>query len=133
MDDRDNPDPEATANVDPDLSTIRAALEMRFEPLHDNEILELRVLGFGDKHAPVSGYFDYAHLEQMALMAAELSRIAEGVYVTLNPVRGDLIARARNRGRFWPKATTADGEITRRIFLLIISRSISQVVAQSRI
>src|SRR5208337_1383636 len=43
----------------------------------------------------LSGYFDDHSL--LAKKAAELSGTVPGVYVTLNPVRADLLARAMNR------------------------------------
>ncbi len=69
----------------------------------------------------VSGYFTHASLETAAGLIAGLdeSGLAPGVYVTLNPVRSDLLARAANRLKRRAPETTADGDIVVRRWLLI--------------
>ena len=44
---------------------------------------------------------------------------AHGVYITLNPVRHDCLARAANRAIIYAKHTTGDVEITQRLWFLI--------------
>lgn len=69
----------------------------------------------------VSGYFTHASIETAASLIAELdeSGLAPGVYVTLNPVKPDLLARAANRLKRRAPETTADGDILARRWLLI--------------
>ncbi len=69
----------------------------------------------------VSGYFTHASIEAAAGLIAELdeSGLAPGVYVTLNPVRSDLLARAANRLKRRTPETTADGDTIMRRWLLI--------------
>lgn len=65
-----------------------------------------------------SGYFD--NPQALAREAARISGAdAEAVYVTLNPVNPDLLARAVNRIKGQNPATTADDQIERRRNLLI--------------
>jgi Mrp family chromosome partitioning ATPase len=63
-----------------------------------------------------SGYFD--NPEKLARSAAELSGMAQGAHVTLNPVNPVLLARASNRVQPYAKATTNDGDVARRHRLL---------------
>jgi hypothetical protein len=79
--------------------------------------VELRVV-----HSPkgtLSGYFD-----DPGQLAAECEALSgglgiEAVYATLNPVRPDLLARAHNRVKQWARHTTADADVTRRLWLPI--------------
>ncbi len=68
-----------------------------------------------------SGYFQAEHIEDAAVQIAELdaSGRAPNIYVTLNPVRPDLLARSANRLK--PKAaeTTADADIVVRRWMLV--------------
>jgi Domain of unknown function (DUF927) len=66
----------------------------------------------------VSGYFK----DRAAFIAAVQTitgEDAEGVYVTLNPAKSDLFARAANHIKDNAQATTADNDIVRRTTLLI--------------
>jgi hypothetical protein len=63
----------------------------------------------------VSGYFDFDHLEDLARHAMEWTGKAEGCYVTINPVKPDLLARASNRVIKKPRHTTTDADIVRRV------------------
>ena len=65
---------------------------------------------------PCRGYFDDPALA--AESAASMSGKAEGVYITLNPVLPDLLARANNRLNTG-KPSTSDKEITQRCWLPI--------------
>src|SRR5262249_7321365 len=71
------------------------------------------------KRGTVSGYFDGQHREKLIEAAAELSGLAQGVYVTLNPVIPTLLARALNRAKAFPDGTTKDDDILRRLWLPI--------------
>lgn len=99
----------------PDLSIIRQALKT-FRPGPEH-VLELRALKVGAHKYTLNGFFDDAHLAEMARAALELSSTAEGVYFTLNAVRSDLLARAANRIAERPVAGTQDSDIARRRWL----------------
>jgi predicted P-loop ATPase len=94
-------------------SNILVALKGLFQPEH---IIELRA--FSGKITS-SGFYDYTHFEQLATHAAKLSGKADGIYVTLNPVKPDLLAWAFNCIKEYPKHTTSDALITKRIHFLI--------------
>lgn len=64
-----------------------------------------------------SGYFDDP--EKLVAAAASIDGTAVGVYVTPNPVRPELLARASNRLAFGTKTTTADSDVLVRRFLLV--------------
>ena len=66
-----------------------------------------------------SGYFDYEHISAVPEALKRLLSF-RGVYVTVNPVNPDLLARAVNRLRpAGRNPTTADTDIVRRRWLLI--------------
>jgi hypothetical protein len=80
-------------------------------------VFEVRILGaLKNKSAVCSGYFDNTDRAAAAIMRYPQ---AKGVYITLNPVKGALLARASNRIEEWAKHATADEHITRRRWLLI--------------
>jgi hypothetical protein len=114
-----------TAAPAPDLVEIRRAVDIFFE---QGRIFELRALG--TTKATISGYFD--DLSALANAAYVCSAavynngrgpvagyLAEGVYLTLNPVRRDLFARSANSLTIYAKHTTADSEVAQRRWLLI--------------
>ena len=87
------------------------------------DVFEIRVLeaitkAYSRPHIE-SGYFDFEHIESVP---NELSHIqyAKGVYVTVNPVKNDLLARANNRIRVPGKEpVTADSDVLCRRWLLV--------------
>ncbi len=81
------------------------------------QVTEMRVMGVDGKKRTDSGYFD--DMKKLAQAAARYDGRAEAVYITLNPVNPDLLARANNRMKEWAKNTTNDREITGRRWLLI--------------
>jgi hypothetical protein len=83
-----------------------------FEP---GAVVELRVLD--TSRGVVCGYFD--DFEKLAVAAVRLSGKGSGVYVTLNSVDPELIARAANRMKEFAKKTTGDGDVLRRRWLPI--------------
>ncbi len=84
---------------------MRNALGVLFEP---DAVVELR--GFVGRKT-VSGYFD--DHDVLASEAHSLNKNGFQVYVTLNEVNPDLLARAANRIREYPKGTTSDTDIVR--------------------
>ena len=102
--------PKAAASPKVDLAEIRRALDFLFEP---GQVSEMRVLH--TRRGTVAGYFD--DLDKLAAAAASQSGKAPGVYVTLNPVNPDLLARANNRTKEYARETTADRDILNRRWL----------------
>jgi hypothetical protein len=90
-------------------SHIREALDVLFEPDH---VAELRA--FKGKRT-ASGYFD--DHDALAREAERLDKERYQVYVTLNEVNPDLLARAANRVKEYPKSTTSDNDIVWRRWL----------------
>lgn len=112
------------------MADIAAQLQRTWELFKaDNAIVEVRALDCSGKSrawqgwatGTVSGYFDdgVAFCEAVALLDAD--RKASGIYVTMNPVQPDLLARAVNRLIPITKhgSTTEDVHIVARRWLLI--------------
>jgi hypothetical protein len=102
-----------------DLAEIRRSIALLFPT---DAIVELRVLKGKDGgifQGTVSGYYDGGHRKELAEAAERWNGKAPGVYITLNPVRPDLLARAKNRCIIHAKDTTKDNEILQRYWLLI--------------
>lgn len=78
-------------------------------------IYEVRILKTA--HGTVSGYFD--NEQDMNASVLDYDGKVKGIYTTLNPVHPDLFERAPNRLITHAKETTKDGEIVRRLKLLI--------------
>ena len=89
---------------------IRRFLDLLLEP---GQVSELR--GLHTKQGTVSGYFD--DMGKLAQAAQSLSGKAPAVYMTLNPVNPELLARAANRVKPYARETTADRDIVRRRWL----------------
>ncbi len=93
-----------------DPAAIAEALRQLILP---GAVTELRMPG--TTHGTVSGYF--TDLEALARAGATGSGKAAGVYITVNPVRPELLARATNRVVEYAKHTTADTDIQARRWL----------------
>src|SRR5262249_46205267 len=65
-----------------------------------------------------SGYFDSNHLKEMAKYALKYTGGAPGVYLTMNPVKPELLARRSNRCEA-AEVTTNDTQIVARQWLLL--------------
>jgi hypothetical protein len=70
-----------------------------------------------NRDGTISGYFN--DLEKLAYWAEERSGVVSSVYLTLNPVKPDLMARANNRIERWASFTTADADVVKRLRLLL--------------
>jgi len=81
--------------------------------LEEGSVAELRILN--TRKGTVSGYFD--DFDKLAQAASEWDGKAPGVYVTLNPVNPDLLARASNHVTEFAKHTTSDTDVARRRWL----------------
>src|SRR5438309_1764609 len=88
------------------------------------QVTELRALGvstasYRRPHVE-AGFYDYDHLENMAIAAAHLSGHAKGIYFMLNPLKADLLARRANRLDVAEEGTLAkDQDVLARRWLLI--------------
>lgn len=80
------------------------------------DVVELRVAKAG-RHRTISGYFN----DPAALVEAirEMDGKGPGVYVTLNPVKPDLLARSSNRVKAFAETTTGDADILKRCWMLV--------------
>ena len=103
-----------------DANEITHALRLWFQA---GDVFEVRVLDavsadYRREHIE-SGYFDYEHISAVPEALKRLLSF-RGVYVTVNPVNPDLLARSVNRLRpAGRNPTTADTDIVRRRWLLI--------------
>ena len=82
-----------------------------------DQVVELRAIGKGSTNYTESGYF--TDLRKMAEEAARITKFANGVYFTPNPVSPDLLARSTNRTTPFLKNTASDMDIIHRQWLLI--------------
>ena len=87
----------------------------------ETEIRELRALGVKSadgKPIVVAGWFDDP--DKLLQAAQEIEqRQPTGIYITLNPVERELLVRSPNRLVDRPRSTTADRDISRRVWLPI--------------
>jgi hypothetical protein len=83
-----------------------------------DNVTEVRILGVAHR-GTISGYYDAAHLDTLASHVLRYDGTAEGVYIVLNPVRPELLARAKNRLQERPKNTTNDSDVSNRVWLFI--------------
>lgn len=99
---------------------IIKALNIWFKP---GDIFEIRildaVLANSNWAHTASGYFDFDYIEDIPNQLANFKTYG-GIYVTLNPVNPDLLARANNRfKKAKTRETTSDKDILCRRWLLI--------------
>lgn len=105
--------------------TIRTVLGWYKRLLDPDHAVELRALEYdpdGKGYARTAiGFFDCAHWEDMVREASKLSGKAKGVYITINPVRLDLLARINNRVKVVKSSGegAADKDVVARRFLLV--------------
>ncbi len=104
---------------DTDIDGLRAFWSVLAQPggVHEVRIPKTR-RGPRCFSGTVSGYFNdvEAFISSVDGIAGQ---DAEAVYVTLNPVNPDLLARAANWLKNWVRESTSDGDIVRRTTLLI--------------
>lgn len=94
------------------MTALLDAARMVLEP---GSVAELRILN--TRRGTVSGYFD--DFDKLAEAAGEWDGKAPGIYVTLNPVNPDLLARSSNHLTEYAKHTTSDADVLRRRWLPI--------------
>jgi len=100
----------------PDTATILNALAVLFQP---DDVVELRAFTKKGRKRTDAGYFDGEHRHELAEHAGRLNRTGAAVYVTLNPIDQQLLARYCNRVEMGALATTTDAQVTRRRWLLL--------------
>jgi len=103
-----------------DNQTIITALRTFFDP---GDVFEIRILDAvypnSNWQHTESGYFDYEHIDSIPNLIANFKTYA-GVYVTINPVNPELLARANNRfKKAKARETTSDKDILNRRWMLI--------------
>jgi hypothetical protein len=103
----------AISVAQPDQQAIIEAVKL----LHPGHVVELRILNLDRRGGTASGYFDQPAL--LAQAALRCNRRAEGIYITLNPVSTDMLARINNRVEERAKDTTKDSEVLRRVWFPI--------------
>jgi hypothetical protein len=106
------------------MSTVGEQIEKAADVLcEEGRVYELRALGVPEDWADGDGFTHCGYFDDRRALANAALQLddkgAKGVYVTPNPVKPDLLARAKNRTVRSPKSTTTNGEITRRRWLLI--------------
>ena len=111
-----NPAETPQVTVDPEM--LLRTVDLLTKPFagFPNAITELRILN-SPRRGIVSGYFTKP--TELCIAGGQYSGHASGVYVTLNPVHHDLLARAANRVIEWAKHTTSDADILHLCWLLI--------------
>ncbi|HKF93565.1 MAG TPA: hypothetical protein VKB96_02995 [Gammaproteobacteria bacterium] len=99
----------------PDKAAITKALDILFDP---TDVIELRALHKGRKRTD-AGYFDCAHRDRLVAEAVQLSKAGAAVYINLNPLDPQLLARCCNRVQEYASATATDANVIRRRWLLL--------------
>lgn len=101
-----------------DPQAIAQAVRLIVGPGNVCELRALDVTMNGDRFpVTLAGYFDDA--DKLTAATGKIGT-AKGIYITLNPAKPALLARAANRIRKAPKGeSTQDGDILRRCFLPI--------------
>jgi hypothetical protein len=101
--------------IAPDREQIRRTLEVLHAP---DAVIELRALHKGRKRTD-AGYFDAEHRDQLVEEAIRLNAQGAAVYMVLNALDPQLLARHANRTQEYAQATASDNNIRRRHWLLI--------------
>jgi hypothetical protein len=92
----------------------------------EGAVFEIRVLNCTDRAGSnypytVSGYYQHGQIESAVtdIVALDVTGRAPTIYITLNPVNPDLLARSANRLRYRARETTKDAEVVGRHWMLI--------------
>ncbi len=81
-------------------------------------MIELRAIFKGKKRVD-TGYFDGDHHDEIAAEAIRLNKRGAAVYITLNEIDPQLLARTANRIEEYAQSTTTDSNVICRRWLLI--------------
>ena len=106
-----------------DTSQRIAEIERTLSLFHlPRSVVEVRLLGVKPKRGrphTAAGYFNDFSKAAKTVVGYEATKEVEGVYFVLNECNPALLARCPNEVESYPKATTADGDIIRRKWLLV--------------
>jgi hypothetical protein len=103
-----------------DAGTVAAWLRLFRQPGDVTELRALHVPQRWGRPQTVAGFFDWDHLADMAEQALALTRQAQGVYFTLNPLKPAILARRANRVDVAAEGMLAgDGDVASRRWLLV--------------
>ena len=102
-----------TATLRPFPANTQRFLDLLWRP---GDVREVRIPRYNEFKQSASGYFD----SPATLAAAVQSWDGKAnIYVSLNPVLSDLLARANNRVNARAENTTSDGEVKERRWLFL--------------
>lgn len=104
------------APVAPDAVQIKRTIMALHGP---DDIVELRAIHKGGRKRVDAGYFDGEHRDLLVEEAMRLNSHGAAVYITLNKVDPQLLARCANRVQEYASATATDANVTHRHWLLI--------------
>jgi len=101
-----------------DASEIRQTLSVLHPPA---SVVEIRVLGVPGRGRPynIAGYFSDHDAAARVAAEIDLRRKPKGIYLVMNEVRPELLARSPDRMTDYPDSTTSDADITSRNWLLV--------------
>jgi hypothetical protein len=102
--------------ISPDREQIRRALQVLHAP---DAIVELRAIHKGGRKRVDAGYFDGEHREQLIEEAIKLNTAGAAVYVNMNLLDPQMLARYANRVEPFAQATATDANIDRLAWLLV--------------
>lgn len=100
-----------------DRLELKNAIIEHFAPLwQSGDVREVRILGAAERNNRTdSGYFD--SLDKLADAVAVGPYLNSKTYVTINPVKPELLARSANRMTTYAKQTTTDQDVLCRRYL----------------
>jgi len=99
------------AQIIPDVQAIVRAIDVI---AGECDVIEIRALWSKGKKRTDAGYFDHEHRGDAAQRAAALNTGGAAVYLTLNPIDPQLLARYANRIESWAMDTATDANVIRR-------------------
>ena len=99
-----------------DGAIIAQTLNLLFAP---DDVIEIRALSLRGRNRTDAGYFDAEHRSDLVSAAVRMNGKASAVYVNLNPIDPQLLARYANRIQEGASSTATDANVTRRRWLLL--------------
>jgi P4 family phage/plasmid primase-like protien len=118
-----NTDNTSAGNSEDIIASIQSALAVLVAA---GQVVEIRCPSYtqnsaGDFAHTRAGFFDHQHLKAAATHAWQMEKFAPAVYVTLNPVDLDLLARCANTTKKAPRGgfCAEDSNVIRRFWILI--------------
>lgn len=101
------------------LAADPALIEQALNALYPAGVIELRGIYTKGRKRVDAGYFDTEHRKDLVREACRMNQRGASVYVTLNALDPQLLARCSNRVQEYAQATATDANIVRRQWLLI--------------